>query len=271
MSVAFVEMQGSPKEGASREGFFAVRTLQCDWNDRLQLYRLLMQGIGQPYPHFPMARVRQVDIAPFDGRQRGTGSLASYDKALLTVRYETPQRGSVDASGSSGGGGGAGSGSGQLVSERLQGGAEFITLPVEDGDGNPLFRWSTADGDPLSPAEAPGKIIRTLDYTITRYEIPSIPADAYSLMNTVNESAVTALLLGVTFPAGTLLYQLPEQSRVITTEGVQAWTLTQSFSFRPDGWNKFWRVKTGTFEPLWSVGLGAEYQNHPPSDFTLLS
>jgi len=83
----------------------------------------------------------------------------------------------------------------------------------------------------------------------------------------VNSAAYFSRLLGLTFPAETLLYGPPDSQRRITANASEppAWTLTHKLVYQASGWNKFWNPRTGKYDKIYRNGV--EYKNHPPASF----
>lgn len=238
---AYEENQGSPREQLTDDGFKATRELICDWDDRLALMVALkgrshtaggrtVLTAPQSYPGFAKALVRDVACDPFSPAplpNNGNPKDAAYTKALLTVQYETPKYESQ---------GGGGEDEGQaFVSESLEPAAEFITLSHEK------LWWDAAKTTALAETEAPTKLIRMLDWVYTIHRIDAVPAATFSLVGKVNDAAVFSRSLQVTFAEETLLYNPPRLSREWTSEGLPAWSLEYRFTYRPEGWNKFYR------------------------------
>lgn len=243
------EVNGQPVENWGEDEFTATRQLRCAWSDRLQLMADLIGG-RDVYPYFDSGSrltARTGGAVPF-GRQVGeSGVTASYETALVTINYSTKGN---DKEGNQG----------DLYSETLEPNVEFLTLGHED------FRWGSADGEALKENEAPGRLIRSLDYLLTIYQVYAIPSAVLDLIGCVNYTSWLADLLGLTFPAGTLLYNPPQITRKITFEEIEPWTLSFRFSYRPDGWNKFWRQKTQQFESIYHKDEGL-YYNYPEGEF----
>jgi hypothetical protein len=159
----------------------------------------------------------------------------------------------------------------ELIAESLEPTAEFITLDYR------RFRWGAANGDPVLEGEAPGKLLHGLNLVRTYYKIANPPAAILTLPGSVNNGAYNSSLLGLTFPVETLLFQPPQLSRKIDTEGAKKWDMTLKFTFKPEGWNKFWRAKTQQFERFWivstdgyGVDVGVQYNMYPLKDFSSL-
>jgi hypothetical protein len=255
MTVAYAEELGSPTETRTNNGIEATRILRCDWSDRYDLEAEILAAGGEQYPFRSATglRARSIAIRPANGEildASGDPTMASYQQALLTVAYRTPTTGDAEEVGDA------------LISESLEPWTEFYTLDWSK------FRWGATDGPPIKENEAPGRLVRGVDYIFTRHESATIPAAAFSLIGKVNVASVTATLLGVTFGAQTLLYKPPTLQRSITTDGAEAWKIIYRFSYRPEGWNRFWRPETATFVQLYTAS-GA-YDNYLTGDFTVL-
>lgn len=259
MPVEKAEMQGSPKESWTLTGFSATRQFICAYGDRAALEAELL---GAAYT--PVADTGSictgVNAVPFEAEQQGVDDDANYEKALVTAKWgtsgDTPEF-VVDT----------------YYTESLEPTAEFLTLDHK------LYRWEANDGDPLTEDEAPGRLMRGMDYVRTKYNQATIPAAALSLVGTVNSAAVspkTTGMSGLTFPAQTLLYQPPTIQRVVTAAGALAWNITYRFTYKPNwdgatarGWNWFWRAESQAYKQIYIAG-GAVYNNYPVGNFALL-
>lgn len=234
-------------------GFTASAVLRCPWLNRDEVISDLL-GNAVAYARFPDAgaHARTVSCRAADGMFLLDGFLHQPEYAILTVSYS--QNEAVDET------------TGQLFSESLEPNAEFITLDFRK------FRWGSATGKKLTAEQAPGKLVIGLDYVQTRFGLPSLPVDILE-PGLCNEASITASLLGLTFPAETLMYVNSTPTRTITTAGSAKWQMSSRFSYRKQGWNTFWHEdKSGG--PGWDKIFldeengGAEYKNFPPGDFT---
>jgi hypothetical protein len=267
--VAYEELVGSPQEQFTARGFEAVRMLKCAWPDRLALAGQLLGSVKatgeaalrvlpSSYPHFPRAQVTGLVVEPLDtriGASAGDTRVAAYQHAKLTVRYGTqsydvsPQDEPVQP----------------YVTEALEPTGEFITLSARE------LYWSNEPGSggvALADDEAPGKLVRGLDWIYTRHSAVSVPDEAFTLIGSVNSAAVTSRALGYVFAAQTLLYNPPHIRRVVTSEGRLAWELAYRFTYRPATWNRFWRTATASFEELYDEG--GLYRVYPTAAFAPL-
>jgi hypothetical protein len=54
---------------------------------------------------------------------------------------------------------------------------------------------------------------------------------------------------------------------VITSEGIKAWTVNLTFSFREKGWNQFYNIKNEMFQAVYVVGHSDPAEIYPSADF----
>ena len=240
---------GSAREDVSLEDWRAGVTLRVDWDVRYTLIADLLNNRRQwPYTTgytgsaTPRAQTCAMvpDLTTFTQTEQGI----IYAEALITVSYDS----SVEE---------------DLIAESLEPTAEFITLDYRN------FQWD--DGTPLNEQEAPGKLLRGLNYSQQRFSLTSIHADFYNLIGGVTDADHMSSLLGFTFPAETLLYEPPKSQRTITTQGDKGWNLTTNWKYKPEGWNKFWRAKTQTFGEIKKNEVGTPtYKNYKPEDMSII-
>lgn len=256
MSIAFEEIRGETHEEFTLTGFNASRVYRCLWGSRFTLATDLLRYGGATYPLYTGANVRAVNVAI-----RGVGETAEtepvspifpdativkYTHALLTVTYETvywenyiPGAGSQDDPGI-------------IIEESLDLASEFIRIPAEFSDGSYLA-WSngevpTPTFNDVDEDESPGKVIRLSSYVITRFNVPSIPDEIRTLMGTVNLNPIEEITSGFIYEPETLLYAGATPNTSAVPDGTNTWTVTYRFNYRPNGWNKFWRPQTSTWE-----------------------
>lgn len=253
------EEQGSPEEQSGENSFTATRRFNCAWNDRHALLNYFLFPPGELYPYWTATQSRAISgsATPYPGNRVvrvGEGGLrntkADYNKALVTINYSSRHER-------------------ELFSETIEPTAELLKHPPD------MFRWgpSSAGGimvmprEMLTEDEAPGRLVKTLDYVVTRYAVPAIPAAVLTLIGCCNGRPVRSRLLGVTFAAERLLFSPPQLQRKITTAGTDGWTMTFRFSFQPTGWNTYWRAKTQTYEQIYVRGSNTPFKQYPLGNF----
>ena len=252
MAVTRLELDGSGKLSLDGGGPVGERLFECDWADAVALAQKLRGIAGafsgsrpEAFPWMPTLFCTGVHIEGC-GQTLGTSELIAYSRARLTARYEPVE---MDERAER-----------LLVRERIVPSVEFVTMPAQK-----LF-WDNVQKEPVAPEEAPGKLIRSLDWIYEIREMETLPAALLSLIGHVNQEAMRSPTLGWTFAAETLLFHLREPEREITTEGVQAWTVTYVFSYRPGGWNKFDRPGYDTPQTMFDDD-GDELKIYPLADF----
>lgn len=250
MAVSYNELDGSGKlTYRAAGGVTGERIFEVDWADRLTFANELRgepgRIISEDRATFPgMDWLYCVEVAVEGmGRVLGTDTVIAYDKARVTARYEPIA----------------------LVTESLEPTVEFLTLPSEG-----LF-WDNAQAEPIAPEEAPGKLRRELEWVYTRHEVLTLPAATLTLLGYVNQAAMRSPTLGLVFGIETLLYHIKPLIREITTEGVQAWTVTYVFSYNPTGWNKYYRPSeevdgTPVLQSMYDAA-GDVFKQYPTGDF----
>lgn len=266
-SVDFHELDDSPQEERTRDGFAATRRIECAWEDRLTLRDELLPliGLGHLYPHSPLIGARCVGVGSVGmGKQQmqdlggNGGKIAKYEKAVLTVRYETPRADSarpVDPNSPS---------EQEAFSEELESTLEFMTLPAND------LSW-TADGStPLTQEEAPGMPLHGFVYRYTRHNLTEPPIQLLQLRGAVNEEAIVSRLLGLTFAPETLLMQEGQLSVGNDPTGAPRFAVSFSMAHNANTWNKF--PRKGDTSILWSYiykmgGGGSPFRPFPPVPF----
>lgn len=240
-----------PVENSSRTSFSATAYLKCPWVNRDAVINDLLINLVL-YPRLPLYGARATSCsATFFGGTIQDNQLMVPEEAQITVNYTQGQEDD---------------GSGNIFSETLEPNAEFITL------NHKKFRWGSATGRKVEPEEAPGKLIVGFDYVQTRYNLSALPIEILS-PNVVNDAPVAATLLGLTFPTETLLYVNSVPSRTIDSAGNDKWTMPSRFSYRENGWNKFWNPAAGTngdWERIYKSTEygGAQYNNFPLEDIS---
>lgn len=266
ITVAFEEIDNSPQESITAEGLVASRLLRCDWGDRFQLARELLGyskdtgfTVTSYRPHrYPAASHLFAQNISISGAGASGGSAAgdaagnynmTWAKADLSVEYLPRTVDDADPR--------------TMVSESVEPNAEFLTLPSK------LLYWDAAAKEPLGADEAPGLVVRMMNWVVTHHNVRSLHADFWELIGHVNDAAVESKTFGFTLAAETLLYQAPSLSREITTDGAQAWRVTVRFSYRPDGWNLFFKAGSTTPVAVYDKN-GTQQYPYTRSDFTNL-
>lgn len=187
-------------------------------------------------------KARTAGVVPFYSESVPAGQGFVYDAFLVTVGYTTdPAR--------------------EILTETIEPEAEFTRLDYR------FFRWS--DGTPITDGESPGLLQRSLRLVRSYKDAVLVPTEIVTKIGTVHSGVYTSSLLGLTFPAKTLLLVPNPVSRTITTAGSEGYNFSIAWSFRPQTWNKFWRPNTLAYESLVNLA-GTPYLSYPEEDLSAL-
>lgn len=240
VTIDYDEQSGSPTgEQWSKDGSFrATRMLRCDWAQRHVLARQLMGftaglfATPDTYPGVTSAYVEDASIAPFGDLVQSASGLNTYEKAILTVNYATPQA----ASGGGGGGSATVDDDGVIVEESLEPSVELLTI------ADTSIYWDAAKTMPVKDVEAPSLIVRMMDWTLAIRNVTSVPANMDDYIGYVNsEQIVSKSMTNRVFEAETLMFMGASQSRSWSADGPTGWNITFKFQYRRTGWNQFFR------------------------------
>lgn len=251
-----------------------VRKLRCAWGDRITLARDLVGSITsvgdlqyvvkQPAPHpaIPGIVAIKVDIEGSgipDGGVYADTSVIEHTDAVLSVQYGASK---VTT-------GGGDDPSVVLGDERISGEANFLQLP-----GEKVF-WDASQEDPLDNVDAP-TILQVVDnWDVTLEALPQVPAGIWNLRGYVNSDSVVSARWGKTFEPETLLLADAMLSSKIVSDGSRSYDVQIRMSYRPTGWNKFFRrggdpSNPGTsYKPIYD-GSGAVIKPYPVGSFSAL-
>lgn len=267
MAVTRQELDGYPKFRFDENGILVTEKFMINWDNLLVFASEVLANGGEDCQHCPDMGVRARRISDVEGIGRtGAGpttQFASYSIAHVTVEYASPQSSSDKKETDS---------SGQTYSESFEDTTEFFTLSVEDETKEPLFRWGILDSDDrVLGAEAPGVMVNGFDYLLTFYERPHFDDRILTeYPNTVNACLRTTKRTGVPFPPQTLLFHRPSINDVVTASGHVAWNIGYRFSYRQNGWNKFYRPSTGIWSSIYKASDHSLVQYYTPTNWLTL-
>lgn len=265
VTVSYAEVSGSPTHETWGDGgsFEAERILRCAWSERHKLAIQLKGTIGgvvvapTGYPSLSFAIVRDVKIRPEGERVTSTSGLNTYEYALLSVQYATHSptaRGGQSVT--------YDDGNGVVVEETFDPSAEFMTIGVSG------LNWSTpaTAAGALQEVEAPSRMLRTLDISITRYRTAQPDPDENSYMGCVNSEIITSIATGQQFAAGTLLFLGVTMSVSYDENGDTNWTTVHRFTYKPTGWNLFPRPQYAAPQAIYNAD-GTQFLPYTAIDF----
>jgi hypothetical protein len=246
VTASWYEVEGSPQENGSREQFTATMQVRCAWDDRIDVMSY-WGSITSPvvYPHIPetLAIVESLSCQPHGTKITASGQLAGYDSALITINFSNK----VDSE--------------TMSVETIEPMCEYAPLDAS------LFEWT--DGSDVKDAEAPGLLQQSLVYELEYPAAQRVPTGYLSATGCCNLASWSTLTLGLTFGAETLLYTPKRCTRVLKTDGFEAFSLGMAFTYRATGWNTFWRHSSASYEQI-KLKNGAVYKSYPPCDFNTL-
>lgn len=257
MAITYEELEGFPKEELTQTTFRGTRRLMVDWNSRQALRNALIgyPGALWPYSLSYGARVVSVATEPARGRtqQDNLGAdLAFYDKAILTVNYAAPGQIWEHPSNPN---------AAAAFSEDLEPYTETYPLDFEK------YQWS--DGTPLTRDEAPVLQAIAIRYRLRLFYLPAIPSALISLIGTINDATVTPIAIaGVTFAAKTLRFDPARFAFNRQSDGTLRYTVEYNFTYRPSGWDKFYRNDTNSWQVIERITDETTHEFYPEADFS---
>lgn len=239
------EEAGSAKEDYSEQtGIMSASVqLRCAWGLRHILAADIL-GNRRLWPKTPAPFVvpsaASASIIPIMSISDGGGVVGQeivYSHALVTVNYSNVAT--------------------DLVTEAIEPTAEFITMDYR------RFRWGAANGPTLSEEEAPGLLVRGINFVRTELDVSQpINPLVISLIGSVNDSQVTGSILQIPFAAETLLYAPPSITATRNSFGQWKTQIVKKFTYKPEGWNVFFRARTNSWERLYLANSGV-FNSYP--------
>jgi len=285
------EEQGWPQEIATPMGFIGRRRMRVLWGDRWAWAAWFMT-YGYQYPYVTVTVgslnicwLKKIAIHPPDGNPKtslatvagGTFAPAtSFDQLSneLVGPYQGLGDGPYDFEGT------------QYIHAILD--LEYSSFGIGGTFPNVLIEalepeveaqridpapYTWYGGQPLGQ-QRPIQHIPGLRYTVTYPYANSIPSSVLALPGYVNSDAFTTYLLGITFPAESLLYlpgpceigvNLAGQSKVKYAHHMKFVNRT-SFQGGYNGWQCEWNPNTGQYEDLYISG--SPVLRYPETTFT---
>lgn len=255
-SVEFEEDHSSIVEERTRDGFSATMTLRCAWADRLTLRDEIVALPGWQYPHSPLVadcRAVHVSTVPFRTKQTKVVhqadppvSLGSWDTAILTVRFQTPESGPggrvaiQDPNKPISGGVHV-----NMISEEWVPVFEALAVPAGQlymrDDTQPGGGFLTTPRD--TPIQSPMGV-----WTYTRHNVAKTRFSAVDLFRhyaTYNSVPIDgkSLIPGMNFDVDSLLMvEMPIEASSNST-GQRQFNLTFRMQYRRHGWRRFFNPK----------------------------
>ena len=252
---AHEELAGSPRGEITQDSLTIIRKLKCLWRHAPLLAMMLLGRVvrsGTSLRFYVGHKIQwtllggsevyvcaeEVSIDPFG--QTGQGiypTRTTYIHALLTVVYRVCPTNHLE----------------MLIDEMIRPSAEYLTQ-APDG-----FSWTSNGSEILTVDEAPGRIIKMLEWDYEIKWFPLILVNQLTARNgQVNNATVTSAKYNMTFAPGTLLCLAPDVDPQPTMFVEGLGTVTQHFAYRPEGWNKFYKHGTKTPASIYASGAAVQ-------------
>lgn len=244
--VGCAEVHGSRKEDVNEDNTVCTVQLRCPWANRFTLAADLLTN-RRAWPDLSgwsrPPRAISVGIVPLLSMGVALNQSFIYEDALVNVTYSTKFQ--------------------DAIIEELEPLSEFTVLDFK------RFRWTAKDGDPLLENEAPGKLVRGMALSRTILNVtPPLPTVLRDGVGSVNDTSYTSTALGITFEAEELMLGQPKITRNVRSDGTSTFSVAMKLAFRKNGWNKYWRAKTETYEEIFDVDNNAPYKSYPLVDMS---
>lgn len=263
--IDFEELNGSPMERTEIGGKFSVsRKLKCKWEDRLALANALGGDPGDlpsSYPLNKTARVKAIQISPFsESPSTGSQGVNDYTDALLDVGYDQLEYADTPTEDEN---------RVQILEETFENTGEVVNLPQLGLYWEVNSNISTYEGwVPLTESEVPGIYVPRRKWTVSLYNLRSIPSGLSENWGKCNESLVRSITSGESFAEETVLYMGSSTGRSysVTSEGqgqFSAYRVTLNFMIQPYSWNKFWRRGYDEPQPIYDGFFGTPQEWKP--------
>jgi hypothetical protein len=249
---SYHEIPGSPTQSLdARTGqLTAERRFVCDWLDRFDLQDFLLGWAHREYEYYEGVYATGVSIAPYldtpPEKESGDNNRVLYEKALVTVTYETMV--GEPKSGSTGGGNVTGC---DFCEQSCDIETQFVSYP------SGTLYWG--DGTALDDGQSPEKMFHIKNYQVVFHNAKTIPTSWDGLIGTVNIATYEMDIRGnlTDIAIGNILFKGYSQRRSLNTFGTAGWDLTCSFAeimndISSDAWNHFWNPDSCEWEPIYA-------------------
>lgn len=246
-----VQVDSSAKESVADDKISCTVQLRCPWAKRYDVVdNILLNAKAWPYHTTPVAFATSCEIANAVAPSIANGSGLDYAEALLDFTFETINKKDDSDTGDT-----------TIYDESFEPTAEFLQISPSG------FYWDNAQTELIKKEEAPGRLVISLDYCVTISNLSLIPDSVLNLIGKVNDHDVVSPSLGVTFVTESLLFNPPKISRKVTVKGDNKFTMQCRYTYRKDGWNKFWRAGTvGDWGIIYDK-TGTQYKNYHTASF----
>ena len=217
------ELSGWPKEKMTVGDWTPERKIVVPWATRLTEADNIDQ-LEYPYAPGCGAFPYEIAIEPFGEQIGASNPLATYQDALLTIRYTTQH--SVD---------------GVII--------EWIDSSEFNEPFAAINRYFS-ETEQIDARQKPGAVRSGCVFHHIRKKVAMINPTVLSAAGLVNASTVYSTVLDISFSAETLRVRVPQIKRAWTVSGLTNYFVHQQFVFKSNGglgWNAGFDASTGTY------------------------
>lgn len=257
------EIDGTARVGLGITRNGAAVTLGCPWDQRYTVANDLLAnrrtfpgltGTGSP-------RVNDVQIEGWGVTGTivvGSEQMIEYEQARLEVTYE-PLQADIPAD--------PGLAGYDLIIETIE-----VEVNTKRYNSRKTLKWETlVDGNSYNVAsgDAPSKQVRSVRLEREFIGLAVLPANIFTLVDSCNIAVYNSTILGVPFEAESLKYNGPVLNRTIRSDGSSGFNVKLSWSYKPNGWNVFWRPFISDYDKMLQKKTGdPQYIQHTPADMS---
>jgi hypothetical protein len=241
------------RERFGRNGSEAVRTVVCNWSDRVTLINNTLGSstiVGGTavyvaplqYPDAPWLYLHEIEPEGVGVKSVGANGMVGYELCRMRLIYRP-----LDFTGGQ-----------EVGEENLDFSGQVISYPGNE----PSLFWNGDLSSPVDASANPPIHFNTVNFTRVLRSAPALPVSVIlSLVDTVNN----ATFLGAA--AGQLRFNGARSHRRFIPGGALNWDIAFGFTFRSQPWNNMFHPSTGTWDPVENKSGSPLYG---AGDFTLL-
>lgn len=235
MAIEYAEMQGFPIGIWNSGHFDGHRRLRVPWGSVSALLTQL-EDTAWPYADGPNACApHKAVIKPYPlCRQRGSGSMAQYDYAVVDLFYTTRAYKRISL--------------GINVRERT---SPYIQYNRLKPNGKLFWDSGCSSDKKVQNGDGPPLIWAGMKYHLTYAGLRGAPDGAWNYIKCVNVNTVNSYTLGKSFAPETLLYNGAEVEALFSLGKSPRWNATYNFLYWPFGHNKYYNPQTQLYEPMY--------------------
>jgi len=226
-------------------------TLRCAYGDRHLLVGDICGNL-RPWPKgaagvVPKAKSAAITADLSVGAFTAGSQLWIPYWALVTIRYSTKDT--------------------DVVTEEIEFASQFAKLDHKWFKWGPLDPYTGA-GDALKDEESPAFLLYSMNLTRNVLFLDSVDDSRYDLVGFCNDAPYVSSILNRTFATETLVVAPPSVRYKKTSIGDVKYDITQKFAYQPQGWNRYFRTRTNSWEEIFLAGSSTPYKNYTPADLS---